>query len=673
MLKAKTPADRSNLIVYALAALAVALLWLAGLTQVKFDRSQAAKAAITQNSLRAEAFREYVLRTVDVANVVLRHTILAYGSVKSVKALLRDPAFASAPFAAVTIQSRGTVIASTTLPAPLLPASVDLAATKAEYAGRPYVSVPLHVTGHTVPLIAIVSQFKIDNEDALAIAWIEPSHFTKFATGAHFRPDDRLSLVGLDGITRARLSGTILSSGQDLSGSLVMRMQLANPNAQYLGPGALDGKWRYFSLRRLAGYPLFVASGMTQADVLSSPNSRQKIYFAALMLLTILTFLGVWLLLDRTERRRREVAQLAQSNRRLVQAQQIASMGEWDYDSAGDRLVWSETLCRMYGRRPDEAVLSLRDVERYVDKSDAKRIRRNLERVLKTGQSESYNLTVTLPDGTTAERHIEAVAERNANGEIIGVHGTDQDITERRRLEQLEARLENIARGDAMNALAATLAHELNQPLSAASNYLGAAMRILQTRGDIDRLTECIALASEQIHNTGDIIKGARELVANHNPELAPTSLQKGIEESVALLDRLKGAHQAELEVALDPTLDLVLARPAQLRQVFFNLLKNAIEAVGPMCEPQIRITSSRQSADCVAIQVSDNGTGMKAKLDPFSALFTTKAAGLGLGLSIARTIVEASGGKIRVLQTNKTGTTIEIVLKLAKATSDPS
>lgn len=664
---------RVSALIVALTLVLVAALWLIVSRQIQSDRAQAELSAVKQNQARAEAFRQYVLRTLDVANIALNHTIAFHveqsSTERSSPLLLNDPTLDVAAFAAVTIQRGDRVIASTRMPAPVLPRVLRVGARNTP---RAKISRPFWSPESKRSLVAVTRSFNVGSRSGLVSVWVEPRHFTDFSDHQAFSANDLISLIGLDGITRARRTGSILSSGEDLTGKLVMRMQKLHPNGTYLGPSSIDQIPRYFSHRRLPGYPLFVTSGVSVDDVLEPLKKRQKLYIIELLITTFAIVVGAWVLTNAIGRNFRQVSLLADANQRLIEAQRLTSMGDWDYELSSDRLRWSETLCEMYGREPGEAVSSLDDVEQYVYEENNRKIRAAFARICATGKSESYDLVVQLPGGVNAARHIVAVARIGAEGVVIGVHGTDQDMTERRRIEVLEAQLSDFSRMDAMNALAATLAHELNQPLAAAANYLAAAGRVLRAeRVDAKLCSEILASASQQIHDTGDIIRGARELVSNEPAGLSATSLVDALNESITLIRGLGRAAEARIERDLGPACNMVLAKPAQLRQVFFNLLKNAIEAAGQGTLPRINVSSCRENEDFIRVVVRDNGRGLdEREPDPFAALSTTKATGLGLGLSISRTIVEAHSGRIWIESSSREGTSVGFTLRAAPSSA---
>lgn len=637
------------------------------IVQLANDRQRLAIAAAQENQSRVEAFQQYVLRTLAVADLALDHAAVTYGPLLARNAKRiptnTDPALKEAPFVGVVLQQGAKLLVVEGVSEHGL-SSAQLLRVRNEILSRhlkAYVSPPVWDSANHDYVIAVTRSFG----DLTATAWLRPRTFTDFADRVGFTEGDLISLMGLDGITRARRTGNRFSTGEDLSGRLIMAMQAAHPNGSYIGPSSVDRVPHYFSHRRLPEYGVFATSGISSQRVQTRPTWREWLYWLQLVLASTAIVGCAVLLAKATARKRRQVADLGEANRRFAEAQRLASVGDWNFDFASGSVQWSETLCEMYQRPVDQSVSNLADLSHYFDSDNRLQIAAALERVAATGNAEEYTIEAHLPDGSTTWHQVVAAATRNEDGTIIGVHGTDQDISERHRLEVLEAQLANHSRTDAMNALAATLAHELNQPLASASNYLAAAMRSLSKETAFDA-TYCIGIirsAAQQIHDTGDIIKGARELVSNEARTLEPVVLKLVIVEALHLLEGIPGVE--ELTVHIDVSDELtVLGRKSQLRQVFFNLLKNAFEAARDSNSPEVVVTSRLDDTDRVRIEVRDNGIGIAPDgIDPFSALATTKATGLGLGLSIARTIIEAHGGRIWISETSTDGTVVAFTL----------
>ncbi len=245
-----------------------------------------------------------------------------------------------------------------------------------------------------------------------------------------------------------------------------------------------------------------------------------------------------------------------------------------------------------------------------------------------------------------------------AVGEVHSEHGRFftgfvRDLTDRQeseaRLEQLQAEVVHISRLSAMGEMASALAHELNQPLSAIANYLNGARRVIERETGRDpRVIEAVEKAADQALRAGDIIRRLREFLARGEGERSVESLAKLVHEACGLA--LVGAKESGIEVRylIDPHLDRVIVDRIQIQQVLVNLVRNAIEAMHD--QPQRRLTMSTTiEGDMAVVSVTDTGTGLDEAATErlFQPFVTTKAHGMGVGLSISRTIIEAHGGRI--------------------------
>ncbi len=197
--------------------------------------------------------------------------------------------------------------------------------------------------------------------------------------------------------------------------------------------------------------------------------------------------------------------------------------------------------------------------------------------------------------------------------------------------------------------MAATLAHELNQPLTAASNYLNGSRRRLRKNdaGAIDAVREGIEAADQQVHLAADILRRVREMVANQPRTVATVPLAKVVEDALALVAIAGGTAKPAIRTKFGAEAKSVRADRIQLQQVLINLIGNACEATHGRADAEILISSAREG-DFVAVTVADNGTGFSRPAEErFSPFATTRESGLGLGLSISRTIIESHGGRI--------------------------
>jgi two-component system sensor kinase FixL len=254
--------------------------------------------------------------------------------------------------------------------------------------------------------------------------------------------------------------------------------------------------------------------------------------------------------------------------------------------------------------------------------------------------------------------------------------GFIRDLTERQqtesRLQELQGELAHIGRLSALGEMSSALAHELNQPLSAVGNYINGLRRMLAAGADRQAMQNGLEKASAQVMRAGDIIRRLRDFVRKGETDRRIESLSKLVEEASALA--LLGAREAEIRVSvrLHRDTDAILADRVQVQQVLLNLIRNAVDAMAGQPVRQLTLSSAPAADDMVQISVADTGCGMAGEVLErlFQPFVTTKSQGMGIGLSICRTIVEAHGGRIWTEAHAPSGTIFHFTLPLA--TPDP-
>ncbi len=258
-------------------------------------------------------------------------------------------------------------------------------------------------------------------------------------------------------------------------------------------------------------------------------------------------------------------------------------------------------------------------------------------------------------DGTDFPMEL-SVGDVQSDGHRIFT-GFIRDLTEKQRaelrLQELQSELIHVSRLSAMGTMASTLAHELNQPLTAIANYLEGGRKLLdrpERNETIESMfREAISESAKEALRAGTIVRRLRDFVSRGDVEKHVEDLPDLIDEASRLA--LIGARErgVEADYALDPKADAVLVDRVQIQQVLVNLVRNPIEAMSDTPERKILITSKASPRGMVQISVADTGPGLAPEVEAqlFEAFTSTKERGMGLGLSICRTIVEAHGGRI--------------------------
>jgi two-component system sensor kinase FixL len=219
-------------------------------------------------------------------------------------------------------------------------------------------------------------------------------------------------------------------------------------------------------------------------------------------------------------------------------------------------------------------------------------------------------------------------------------------------MQDLQSELAHVGRVSEMGTLASSLAHELNQPLTAVANYCEAARDLLDREPDAEALAmvrEALDEASKQSIRAGQIVRRLRDFMSHGEIERRLESLPRLISEANALALVGSREHGIDVQVRLDPAAGRVLVDRIQIQQVLVNLIRNAIDAMVDSAERSLTIRTTAIGDGMVRVTVEDTGSGIGPEIarQLFQPFVTSKQGGMGIGLSICRTIVEAQGGRI--------------------------
>jgi two-component system sensor kinase FixL len=301
---------------------------------------------------------------------------------------------------------------------------------------------------------------------------------------------------------------------------------------------------------------------------------------------------------------------------------------------------------------------------------------RYISRYLTTGEKRIIGIdrvvTGQRKDGSTFPMKLEVGEMRS--GERRFFTGFIRDLTERQetehQLQELQTELARLSRLTAMGEMASTLAHEINQPLSAISNYLQGCNRLLEPveHPNVPKIRDALSETTKQTLRAGHIIRQLREFVARGETEKRPENLSKLVEEASALA--LVGAKDEGVKTVFRfaSHTDAALVEKVQVQQVLLNLMRNAIEAMHGCERRELMVTTAPVDGDMIEVSVADTGHGLSKDIADrlFQPFVTTKPAGMGVGLSISKRIIEAHGGRMWAEPNEGGGTVFRFTLQSA-------
>jgi two-component system, LuxR family, sensor kinase FixL len=330
---------------------------------------------------------------------------------------------------------------------------------------------------------------------------------------------------------------------------------------------------------------------------------------------------------------------------------------------------WNRGAEELYGWRREEAVGQI--THRLLQTTFPAQIGEITTELFRSGRWEG-ELVHTKRDGTQITVASRWSLQRDEQGRPIAILETNNDITERRQAEEglrkAQAELAHVTRVTTMGELASSIAHEVNQPLSAVVTNGNACLRWLASEpANIDESRECVRRIIRDGNRASEVIARIRALAKKSSPDKAPLNLNETIQEVLALTNNEARRNRVSLQTDLAAGLPPVRGDRVQLQQVIINLVMNGIEAMkGITGQPrELLIKSDRYESDKVFVAVQDTGIGLdQESLDwIFNAFYTTKPEGMGMGLSISRSIIEAHGGRLWARPNEGLGATFQFTL----------
>ncbi len=383
---------------------------------------------------------------------------------------------------------------------------------------------------------------------------------------------------------------------------------------------------------------------------------------------------------DVTSMKRAE-EKLRTSEAYLAEAQWLSQTGSWAWSPDTDVRYWSEECYRVLGFDPRDGLPRMEELTRRIHPDDQPGFRESANRAKHSKLDEEVNYRIVHPGGAVRDIHSIGHPVFSPCGDLLEYTGTVIDITERKRadeerraaeqererLHQLEADLAHINRVSTLGEMAASLAHEIKQPIAAAITSANICVEWLAHEPpNLDRARAAAARIDKYGNRAVEIIDRIRSLYKKSPPQREVVDVNGIIQEMLTLLQDEANRYSVAMRTELAADLPEIMADRVQLQQVFMNLLLNAIEAMKDS-GGELTVKSELQDGQ-FQFSVSDTGVGLpKEKMDQiFSAFFTTKPQGSGMGLAISHSIVESHGGRLWATANDGRGATFYFTLPAA-------
>lgn len=350
----------------------------------------------------------------------------------------------------------------------------------------------------------------------------------------------------------------------------------------------------------------------------------------------------------------RSEEELRRSESFLAEAQRLSMTGSFSWKVATDEIAWSEQLYRIFEFEPRTPVTIERITSR-VHPEDVPMLQERIERARAGGADFEYPHRLLMPDGSV--KYVNAIAHGSVDAEGgLEYIGAMQDVTESRRAEEAlsaaRSELTRVARVMSLGALSASIAHEVNQPLSGIITNASTCLRMLGS--DPPNIAGALETARRTIRDgnrTSEVISRLRAIYSRKEPTPELVDLNEAVREVVALSLSDLQRNRVVLRTEFDPDLPLVSGDRVQLQQVVLNLIRNASDAMSAVEDRprDLLLRTERDDDDRVRLSVQDVGVGFEPDVADrlFGAFYTTKHEGMGIGLSVSRSIIESHDGRL--------------------------
>ncbi len=373
----------------------------------------------------------------------------------------------------------------------------------------------------------------------------------------------------------------------------------------------------------------------------------------------------------------RSEAELRRSEAFLAEAQRLSQTGSFSWRVATDEITWSEEAYRIYGIDPTVPV-TFELIRTRVHPDNLSMLQEVIDRVRREDGDFDYESRLLMPDHSIKYLHVVAHGGRNRDGELELV-GTVQDVTERRLAEEALAKarseLAHVARVTTLGALTASIAHEVNQPLSGIITNASTCLRMLDADPpNVDGARETVRRTLRDGNRASDVITRLRALFGKKSATTESVDLNEATREVIALSRTDLQSTGVILRTELADDLPWVTGDRVQLQQVILNLLLNASDAMSGVYDRprQVVISTDPDERDRVRLTVRDAGVGFdpQAVNRLFDAFYTTKSGGMGIGLSVSRSIIEGHHGRLWAALNDGPGATFSFSIPCAAGAS---
>jgi predicted ATPase/signal transduction histidine kinase/GAF domain-containing protein len=374
---------------------------------------------------------------------------------------------------------------------------------------------------------------------------------------------------------------------------------------------------------------------------------------------------------ENSERRRAEEG-LRRSEAYLSEAQRLSHTGTFAWRPSSGEIYWTEETFRIFEYDP-AGTPTLELLQRRIHPDDMAAFRQVVERASEDGRDFAHEYRLRMPNDGVKHVYVVARAFREEAGEVDFV-GAVMDVSAirlaERELHKTRTDLAHVTRVTSLGELTASIAHEVNQPLGAVMFNAEACMSWLDRNPP--NMNEAHAALQRIVRDgtrAGEVIQRIRALAKKTDAKMTPLNLNEVLSESLSFVQHELSSSQVALHVEHAGTLPVILADRVQLQQVILNLVMNGIEAMQPITDRarELVIRSEQDDAQHVRVTVTDCGAGFSAESTDrlFNTFFTTKSSGLGMGLSICRSIIELHGGRIWAVPNVPHGAIVQFTLPL--------